>query len=161
LRRLRKEQREAKLQRLVQWRIEEPTSFVILFTTVKYLLDTALIIITINIFHVLLKLFLSINAPFITFSSNYVFFTTSAIFCIGYLLFYFKEKCKYYYGLIELSFAFALIYTAITKVTSLTNSELYPIIITAIYVIVRGLDNMKQGSQNKLFNNFNMSSKTK
>lgn len=150
----RKDNREKLLENIVKWQKEEPNSFVISFTVFNYLQDTVLLIIAIYIFHeLLLNLFLFINAPFTTFASNYVFFTTCTIFCIGYLLFYFKEKSKYYYGLIELSFAFAIIYTAISKILDLTTSEFIPVIITAIYVIVRGLDNMKQGFQSKLTKN--------
>ncbi|MFY9089223.1 hypothetical protein [Arcobacter aquimarinus] len=145
---------ETQLKKLVQSQKENPNSFAISFTTFNYLQDSVLIIIAICIFHqLLLKLLLFINTPFINFACNYVFFTTSIIFCIGFLLFAFKEKSKYYYGLIELSFAFAVIYTAISKISSLTNSEFILAIITAIYVIVRGLDNMKQGFQSKLADN--------
>ena len=59
-------------------------------------------------------------------------------------LFIFREKQKFYYGLIEVSFSVALTYALLLHVDSTGLVGLLAVG-GAIYVTVRGLDNMRTG----------------
>lgn len=64
--------------------------------------------------------------------------------CTGILLYLFRRISKYYYGILEISFAYSLINVAVYRLPSGGFPELLALG-NAIYVLVRGIDNTIQG----------------
>jgi hypothetical protein len=62
---------------------------------------------------------------------------------IGIGLFWLREKRRIVYGLMETCFAIVPVHQAVG--VAIGNREQWAIVVTALYVLVRGLDNIKTG----------------
>ncbi|MNN72620.1 hypothetical protein D3C81_1886750 [compost metagenome] len=71
-------------------------------------------------------------------------YSTFSVLAFGLALYAFREKYKFYYGLIEVSFSAALTYVLILHLESNGLAGLLAVG-GAIYVTVRGIDNMYTG----------------
>lgn len=76
--------------------------------------------------------------------SDYAWYVTTATLLIGLALYVFREKNKFYYGLIEVSFSIGLTYALVSHLNE-TGLGGALAVGGAIYVTVRGLDNMWTG----------------
>ncbi|WP_150787815.1 hypothetical protein [Pseudomonas fluorescens] len=76
-------------------------------------------------------------------AENSLYSTFSAL-TLGLALYAFREKYKFYYGLIEVSFSAALTYVLILHLESNGLAGLLAVG-GAVYVTVRGIDNMYTG----------------
>ncbi|OZI05089.1 hypothetical protein BWI93_27265 [Siphonobacter sp. BAB-5385] len=77
------------------------------------------------------------------------------IVCISYLLFYFKKKQQFWYGIIEAMFAlFACWFLVKTQVSQLIQSNQiidYVSIGSTVYLTVRGFSNISDGYEKETF----------
>ncbi len=144
----RKKQREAyarTLKTLGEWQKAEPVAFERALRQFNYLRTTAYFLFFAYLFQFSLVRVLSVPSPAVLqFAQNYPLQLTVALVCIGVLLYFFREFYRYYYGLTETAFACALIYVAVDQL-ALAPSQAAPAIGAALYVLVRGLDNLIQG----------------
>eukprot|EP01029_Cantina_marsupialis_P005928 TRINITY_DN164385_c0_g1_i1.p1 TRINITY_DN164385_c0_g1~~TRINITY_DN164385_c0_g1_i1.p1 ORF type:complete len:161 (+),score=12.55 TRINITY_DN164385_c0_g1_i1:33-515(+) len=144
----RKKRREAyakQIERIVEWQKSDPESFSRSYVKYTYLRDTFFLFLLIYLFHqLLINIFSILSKSLIVFAENNPIFTVIVLIGSGILLYFFRERSKYYYGLVEIGFGTALIYTAVDQISSL-NTEAFPAIGAAMYIVVRGLDNLNQG----------------
>lgn len=75
---------------------------------------------------------------------NYQLLSILSIVILGICLFLFKKFSRYYYGLMEISFACALVFVSVSQLISAGVLGLFSLG-TATYVLVQGIDNLIVG----------------
>lgn len=144
----RRQQREAyarRLKALGDWQKADPVAFERTLRQFNYLRSTAYFLFFAYLFQFSLVRLLSEPSPIaLQFAQSYPLQSTAALICAGVLLYCFRDGYRYYYGLTEAAFACALIYVGVDQLEH-APSQAVPAIGAALYVLVRGLDNLIQG----------------
>jgi hypothetical protein len=76
-----------------------------------------------------------------------LFLTANALF-VAFLLFYIREHNRSLYALMELTFALISMWYAVSTITK--DPKQWPVVIGAMYLFVRGLDNLLEGYKRRL-----------
>lgn len=82
---------------------------------------------------------------------NNFFTVLICLFCsilIGTFLFYFRERRRLFYGILELSFGATSVTWLVVSNTNLTDISFYVTLFGGFYIIVRGWDNIYKATQN-------------
>lgn len=144
----RKTRREAYakiLASLGEYLKKDPIGFQRDYTRYKYLKSTLLFLFLLWSFEEVLVNFISGQYEFLTIlMDSYQILAAFAVVFFGLLLYLFREKYRYYYGLVEIAFACSLIAVSISQLTSSDSAGLFSLG-TAVYVLVRGIDNIAIG----------------
>lgn len=144
----RKQRREAyarTLNSLGKWQKVDPVTFERSHHRFHFLRGTAYFLFFAYLSNfVLTRLLFESNLMILRIIQNYPTQTTMALTGFGVLLYAFRERARYYYGLTEAAFACALVHVNVIDLTSLSAQKLAAVA-AALYVLVRGLDNLIQG----------------
>ena len=133
---------------LGEWQKADPVAFERTYRQFNYLRSSAYLLFFAYIFHAVLARALSEPVPLIIqFAHGYPVNATVALLFVGVLLYVFRERYRYFYGITEMAFACALIYVGVNQLAQ-TPSQLLTAVGGALYVLVRGLDNLIQGYKN-------------
>lgn len=147
----RKRQREAyvsTLKGLVDFQQADPEEFERSRSKFIYIRSLLYFAICAYLFHSpLTQLLFESNTLFIKLVQDYPLRGTIAMIALGVILYVFRERSRYYYGLTEAAFACTLIHVCVNELSSPTSQKIVTLG-AALYVLVRGIDNLVQGFKN-------------